>query len=337
MTPRIKKSALRLLENRAIGRLLRGITSSRCVILMMHRFASADGRRPGHDPDRLRELLDYFRETGIHLAALDEVLAALRDGDKTPLQRGPTVVFTVDDGYADFVDIGVPVFMEFDCPVTGFVAPGIIDRQSWFWWDQIAWIQAHTRLAAVTIDMGGTSLQIECADPIGRMQSLNEMSECIRTITTAQRIAAIEQLSAVAMVPLPATAPEEYRVATWQELRSAESDLVRIGAHSMTHPILSQCDADQSRREILDSVARVRAELRRPSGIFTYPIGCPRCFGEREMTTVREAGLLGALSSIPGYATTARSPDRPDSDWFWRIPRMAYEERSGVMARIALL
>ncbi len=336
MVPRVKKIALRLLENKAIGRLLRGVSPSRCVILMMHRFASADGRASGHDPARLRELLDYFRQTGVHLAALDDIVASLRNGDASPLQRGPTVVFTVDDGYADFVEVGVPVFREFDCPVTAFVAPGIIDGKLMFWWDQIAWIQAHTHHSAVTIDVGGTDMRIECSDPVGRMKSYSEMSERIRQITTAQRIAAIDQLSAVAMVSVPLTAPDEYRVATWQELRSVESDLVRIGAHTMTHPILSQCDDDQASREIFDSIARVRDELIRPSEAFAYPVGCSLCFGEREIVITRQAGFLGALSSMPGYVT-AGSVDGPDSNGIWRIPRMAYEERRGAMARIALL
>lgn len=336
MVRQIKRTAGRLLENIAIGRLLRAIASSRCAILMMHRFASADGRTPGHDPARLRQLLDYFRQTGIHVAALDDVVASLRNGDTSPLQRGPTVIFTVDDGYTDFLEVAVPVFEEFDCPVTGFVAPGIIDNNSWFWWDQIAWIQAHTHHSAVTIDVGGTDMRIECSDPLGRSRSRSEMAERIRLITTVQRIAAIDQLSSVAMVPVPVAAPDEYRVATWQELRSVESSLVRIGAHSMTHPILSQCDDDQASREIIDSVARVRDELMRPSGIFAYPVGCPLCFGEREIAILRQTGLLGALSSMPGYVTVG-SADGRDSDWLWRIPRLPYEERPGTLARVALL
>lgn len=336
MVRRIKKAGGRLLENKTIGRLLRTIASSRCVILMMHRFASADGTMSGHDPARLRQLLDYFRQTGIHVAALDDVVASLRNGDTSVLRRGPTVIFTVDDGYADFVEVAVPVFQEFDCPVTGFVAPGMIDQTSWFWWDQIDWIQTHTRHSAVTIDVGGADMRIECSDPLGRNKSLNEMAERIRLITTAQRIAAIDRLSSVAMVPIPVAAPDEYRMATWQELRSVESSLVRIGAHSMTHPILSRCDDDQASREIIDSVARVRDELVRPSGIFAYPVGCPLCFGEREIAIVRRAGLLGALSSMPGYVTTG-SLDGRDGDWLWRIPRLPYEERPGSMARAALL
>jgi peptidoglycan/xylan/chitin deacetylase (PgdA/CDA1 family) len=336
MVRQIKATGGRLLENVAVGRFLRTFASSRVAILMMHRFETADGKTKGHDPARLRQLLDYFRQTGVHLAGLDDIVASLRSGDTSALQRGPTVIFTVDDGYADFVEVAVPVFREFDCPVTGFVSPGIIDNKSWFWWDQIAWIQAHTHHSAVTVDVGGTDMRIECSDPAGRRRSLDEMAERIRLITNAQRIAAIDQLSFLAQVPVPATVPDDYRVATWQDLRSVESDLVRIGAHSMTHPILSRCDDEHATREIRDSVTRVRDELVRPSEIFAYPVGCPSCYGEREILVIRQAGLLGALSSVPGYVTV-KSSDATDTNWLWRIPRLPYEERPGTVARAALL
>lgn len=332
----LKRASLRLLDNAATGRLLAKVASSRCVILMLHRFTSPNGTSAGHDPARLHSLLDYFYRTGIKCAALDEVVEPLANGDYSVLQHGPKVIFTVDDGYSDFLEVGMPVFGHFDCPVTSFIVPSVIDQQTWFWWDQIDWIQTHTRHSAVTIDVGGADMRIECSDPLGRNKSLNEMAERIRLITTAQRIAAIDRLSSVAMVPIPVAAPDQYRMATWQELRSVESSLVRIGAHSMTHPILSRCDDDQASREIIDSVARVRDELVRPSGIFAYPVGCPLCFGEREIAIVRRAGLLGALSSMPGYVTTG-SLDGRDDDWLWRIPRLPYEERPGSMARAALL
>lgn len=333
---KLKRASLRLLDSAAIGRLLSSITSSRCVILMMHRFASPGGTSGGHDPARLHELLDYFHRTGIQLVALDEVIESLSKGDSSPLQRGPTVAFTVDDGYADFLEVGMPVFRHFDCPVTSFVVPSVIDQATWFWWDQIDWIQTNTTHAAVTIDLGGVPLRIECADRVTGKASYADLCERIRNISTAQRIALVDQLSAAAAVPIPVKAPDRYRVATWQELRSAESHRVRFGAHSMTHPILSQCDDSQAAHEILASIERVRAELKQPSSVFCYPVGCPISFGEREIATVRRAGMSGALSTVPGYLSS-QSVSTADMNWLWRIPRMGYEERQGAMARIALL
>jgi peptidoglycan/xylan/chitin deacetylase (PgdA/CDA1 family) len=332
----LKRASLRLLDNAATGRLLAKVASSRCVILMLHRFTSPNGTSAGHDPARLHSLLDYFYRTGIKCAALDEVVEPLANGDYSVLQHGPKVIFTVDDGYSDFLEVGMPVFGHFDCPVTSFIVPSVIDQQTWFWWDQIDWIQRNTTHSSVTINLGDRSLRIECADAVARKRTYAELCERIRSISNAQLVAVVNQLSAAAEVSIPDRAPDEYRVATWDELRSAESRGARFGAHSMTHPILSRCDDDQATHEIIGSVQRVRSELKRPSSVFCYPVGCPISFGEREISIVKRAGMLGALSTSPG-TLTQRSVGTADVNWLWRLPRMGYEERQGAMARIALL
>lgn len=333
---KLKRASLKALDNAVIGRLLARITSSRCVILTLHRFSSPDGTFTGHDPKCLHALLDYFHRAGIKLAALDEVVESLANGDDSVLQQGPVVIFTVDDGYADFLDVGMPVFRHFDCPVTSFIVPSVIDQAIWFWWDQIDWIQRQTTHATLRVDLGSRPLLIECADPVERKKSYADLCEQVRSISTAQLIAAINQLSVAAEVPIPVKAPDEYRVATWQELRSAEGRGIRFGAHSMTHPILSRCSDDQATHEILDSVERVRIEIKQPSSVFCYPVGCPISFGEREISIARRAGMSGALSTVPGYLTR-QSARTADMNWLWRIPRIGYEERQGAMARIALL
>lgn len=88
---------------------------------------------------------------------------------------------------------------------------------------------------------------------------------------------------------------------------------MRFGPHTVTHPILSRTDDEQSRRELTDSWARLRAEATQPTPVFCYPNGQWGDFGEREVTTLRELGLLGAVVGAPGYASVRRTSASPSA------------------------
>ena len=45
-------------------------------------------------------------------------------------------------------------------------------------------------------------------------------------------------------------------------------------------------------------------ELREPTPILAYPNGQPADFGEREFRIAEEAGLAGAVTTVPEYATS---------------------------------
>ena len=161
------------------------------------------------------------------------------------------------------------------------------------------------------------------------------MPERLKALPDAERLAALRDLSSAADVPIPTTPPPEFQVLSWTDLCSAEKPGVRFGAHSLTHPILSRCDDAHSRFEIVQSVARVAAELTNPSTVFCYPNGRGSDFGEREIAAVRDSGVKAAVSSMAGRIEAEMSAASAEK-WRWRIPRLPYDQRRGATARAIL-
>src|SRR5258708_37994506 len=108
------------------------LTNTRATIFMLHRFSVPDLSVAGHDPDTLRSVLAHLRRRRYDLISLEELFSKLRDGE--PLNRA--IAFTIDDGYFDHVQVAAPIFAEFDCPVTSFLATGFIDGKTWYWFDR---------------------------------------------------------------------------------------------------------------------------------------------------------------------------------------------------------
>lgn len=330
-----KVATLRLLAQPWFGRFLSLGGGPRCVVLMLHRFRSADSKVTGHDPAQLRTLLAGLRRSNIALIDVAQAITAMSDADTRDSLPRRSVAFTVDDGYADLVEIGEPVFGEFDCPVTGFVVPGVIDGHCWFWWDQIDWIMRQTTASSLSLELQGQPVTLRWSKARSRYVEQNRLIERLKKIDHSALLVFVNELARVAEVPIAIPAPSRYRVLSWDELRAAEARGMRFGAHSMTHPILSQCTAAQSAYEIGESVRRVREELAHPQSIFCYPNGQSSDFGMREMATVSAAGMTSALSTRP-QVLHARDAQMADPDWRFGVPRFGYVDHLGMVARFFL-
>jgi peptidoglycan/xylan/chitin deacetylase (PgdA/CDA1 family) len=71
-----------------------------------------------------------------------------------------------------------------------------------------------------------------------------------------------------------------------------------IGAHTVSHPILSLSSEEEARREIQDSKSLLERALGRPVWAFAYPFGNPATMGEREVRLAREAGFACGFLNV---------------------------------------
>ena len=73
---------------------------------------------------------------------------------------------------------------------------------------------------------------------------------------------------------------------------------MEIGSHSLTHQMLTRVPRDELIREVRDSKEVIEQELGTSVKTFCYPRGR---FAPVVLRVVREAGYLGACSTLPGY------------------------------------
>lgn len=328
-----KRTALDVLANPLVGRFLTFTGQPRCAVLMMHRFRTPEGAHVGHDPKKLRTVLEGLRRSKVGMVDVEQAVSFM-DPDNTGKHRAKlSVAFTVDDGYADAVDIAAPIFAEFDCPVTNFVVPDAVERRSWFWWDRIEYILRHSKSKRLKVDLPHFPSDLEWHDESSRKIVQHDLGARLTRVDHPVVQEFINALSNQADVPVPPEAPPEYRVLSWSDMQSAEKFGMRFGAHTMSHPILSRCSDAQSEAEIMDSVQVVRDNLSNPSSVFCYPSGKRGDFGSREARAVAKAGLSAAVTSE--HALIRRLQHKPgDTTWRFTIPRFSYDERIGGIPRL---
>jgi peptidoglycan/xylan/chitin deacetylase (PgdA/CDA1 family) len=264
----------------------------KAAVFMFHRFA--DGKAgQGTDITMLRQMLTTLRKQGLTFMRMSDLLAHVAERRELP---GPTAVFTVDDGYAEFEYLAAPIFEGFDSQPTVFVVTDFMAGGHWNWWDRITESFVQTRMREIVLTCGGHHYRYDMTDPTARRANARAFTEALKWVPDVERVQALAQMGEWLDVGLADTPPPQYASLGWDAVRRLERSGVDFAPHSMTHPMLSRVSECQLRSEVQGSWSALQREAKNPTPIFCYPNGSPDSFGQREIDVVRESGLSGAVA-----------------------------------------
>jgi len=251
--------------------------------------------------------------------------------ENTPLDQY-AVVFTVDDGYADFAAIGSPVFAAYDCPVTVFLITDFVSGKLWNWFDKVDWVFRESNRNSLNLEIAGENLGLHWKGVVERQLVSDAMIERLKQVPDAVKEECIVALARALEVDLPKEVPSRDRAMTWDQVRQCARKGATFGPHTVTHPILSRVDARRADAEISQSWRAVTAETVASVPVFCYPNGTAADFSSREQRSVESAGMKAALSSIPGSVISTAAGARVTNRF--SIPRFSYVEDKSDFVRI---
>lgn len=259
---------------RALGAGKRRAGGEAARILMFH---GTPRRRAAQLERQLRYLARRFQ-----VLSLDELAKGKNHGG---------IALTFDDGLRSNVAVAYPILRKLGIPATFFVCPQLVDERRWLWNHE-----ARARLRW----LGAGAGTIESF--VAQMKSLDlptrrAVERRLEDETPDFRPSAAEH--------------EEHDLAGWDELSSLDPQLVAIGSHTLTHPILTTLSARQAEAEIRGSRALLEKRLGRPVELFCYPNGD---VDSTALGLVRGSYRL-AVTAAPGAV-------RPGSDPLL-LPRLA--------------
>jgi peptidoglycan/xylan/chitin deacetylase (PgdA/CDA1 family) len=278
----------------------------RLTIVMYHRVIDQFDPLSPYTPTA--EIFDRHMETlanGFKVLPLSEGIDRLKSGS---LPRRAACV-TFDDGYRDNYTVAAPVLKRYGLPATIFVSTGFLDGGR-MWNDSV--IEAVRRAPGESIDARDIGLGVHAVgDDSARSATIAKLLDQLKYLPIAQRSEKVNDLCAI----IGAVLPTDLMLST-EEVRAARHANIEIGGHTVNHPILTQIDDDQARREIADSKAHLEQILREKVTLFAYPNGRPnQDYLVRHAAMVKEAGFVAAVSTASGAA-------KHDSDLF-QLPRYA--------------
>lgn len=314
-----KRAMLALMTRSARVPYWRPLVRDVLIIFMLHRFADAERGIEGTSIESLRRNLQFLRRQRFRLVPLGDLFAE----DGSPMQASaPSVAFTVDDGYADFVHMAAPVFAEYECPVTVFLATGPVDHASWFWWDRVEYAVKSAARRDVRLVIGDREASWPLASQSQRRAAAVQITEELKRIPNEDRLATLGALSTALDVEIPSRPPAAYSAMSWGDVRALAAHGVTFGPHTVTHPMLPQVTEADAEWEIVESWRRIRAECENGIPMFCYPNGA---FSPREIAILARTDLTGAVTTSPHYAVPRLSQEQPAEARF-SVPRFNYSD-----------
>jgi peptidoglycan/xylan/chitin deacetylase (PgdA/CDA1 family) len=295
---------------------------------MYHRVAE-----PGLDPcllcvgrKQFAEQLEVLRKS-CEIVPLRELQNSLRaDG-----LRRPRVALTFDDGYVDNLDNAKPILNRFEAPATVFVTSGFVGTTREFWWDELdrLLLQPGRVAASLRLRVEGTVREwslgdyadyppdrqandaawslMDSHDPTPRHTVYRELVQVLYTIPLHERDALLEELRQ--QTDKPPEGRRSHRVMSPRQVQElAAGGLVEVGAHTMSHPVLSAQPAELQRQEIVESKHLLETWIGQPVRSFAYPFGTLAHYSPATVDLVRSAGYTCACSNFPGPVKSTTDP-----------------------------
>jgi peptidoglycan/xylan/chitin deacetylase (PgdA/CDA1 family) len=201
-----------------------------------------------------------------------------------------SVAVTFDDGYADNLYNAKPLLERFEVPAAVFVSPGNLGQE--FWWDELErMVTSPTTLPeSIHLQIGGEAFEWSGGE---RRQLLNELYNRLLPLKTESRADTINTIKNL-LGSLQVEQPEHRALLPAEMIELQNDGLIEIGAHTMTHPILSRLPVSEQEQEIRESKALLENILGKTITGFAYPNGF---FTEQTEALVKEMGFNYACSS----------------------------------------
>jgi peptidoglycan/xylan/chitin deacetylase (PgdA/CDA1 family) len=293
------------------------VEQDRPVILMYHRVA-----RLTYDPWQLAVWPERFAEQ-IEALTHSRRVVPLR-WLATQLAQGhvakKVAAVTFDDGYVDTLTRAKPVLERQGCPATVFLATGAIGKSSAFWWDDLSRIIFEPPLLPRDLEvkivgrvhrwrtdgrrMGPADRGAEDGPTLSRQQLHDEIWQLLRQLEPEPRCELLIHLGAWAGVEIEAQSP--HRALNAEEVgRLVEPGFLDIGAHTVSHAVLSSLDKENQHSEIERSRIACEELIGEPIHAFAYPFGE---FDNTAVSLVRECGFACACTTVPGRVSMRSDP-----------------------------
>jgi len=204
------------------------------------------------------------------------------------------LAITFDDGYRDNLTHAAPILKRLGLPATIFLVTGHIDTPRPMWFDRVA--LAFKSASARSVELADGNV-LSLGTVTERIAALNTTLALLRTLPDDERAALVESLIG-ALRPGPER-PKRLML-SWDEVGALRGLGFSIGAHTVSHPIMSRLTPDRAREEIQESKIAIENMTGETVRGFAYPNGRPDDYNETVTRLVHDAGFTCAVTTRRG-------------------------------------
>jgi peptidoglycan/xylan/chitin deacetylase (PgdA/CDA1 family) len=224
------------------------------------------------------------------------------------------IVLTFDDGLRNNLTVVYPILRELQLPATFFVCPALIESGTWLWNHEMRC--RLQKLAASKL----AEMRMKLLAPDTSVDGIVEWMKTLRLPQRRQAEATIRQASP--NFRPTASHRAAFDLMDWDDLLSLHRDLITVGSHTLSHPILTTLSAQEIESELVESRRCLEQRLQRTVDFFCYPNGA---YDRRAHQLVQKT-YRAAVTTESGVVDGREEPD------LHRLPRIPSAESAALTA-----
>jgi peptidoglycan/xylan/chitin deacetylase (PgdA/CDA1 family) len=231
-----------------------------------------------------------------------EFIDSIEKQSKLPAKA---VLVTCDDGLLNCLTDMLPVLQQEGVRCLFFVTGASAEEsRGILWYEELFLIFLKARSGPFEISSGGVVIQGKLTDRTKRRaiwwNSVKQLSR-IDSATRGSVLSALRKYFGLDLnLPKDPAVARRYGLLTRTEVRQLVSAGMTIGAHTVTHPMLSQAATELAYKEIAESGARLELALQERIWAFAYPFGDSQSITPEVQTMAQRAGYKVAFLNFGG-------------------------------------
>lgn len=245
-------------------------------------------------PDAFAQHMRYLAES-FNVISMHDLLDCVENGTRLPRNA---IMITFDDAYCDVREFALPILKQYKLPATVFVPTAYPDNNKMsFWWDRIYNAVMSTSQEQITLAGFG---EIALDSELEKQQGVRRIQGFIKTLPHSKATETVDFVcdELVSGKPLGKT------VLSWEELRDLTKEGITLGAHTQTHPLMTQLTPEQLRSEVAGAQSDLKSQLDETLPIFCYPNGS---HNDDVVEVLREEGFKLAFTVNDGHNNLAEA------------------------------
>jgi peptidoglycan/xylan/chitin deacetylase (PgdA/CDA1 family) len=291
---------------------LRGLSKPGLAVVTYHGVFPKNFKPIDHGFDGSLITADTFRrqlrllKKNYNVISPEQMLAWCRNEGELPPRA---VLLTCDDGFLNNLTEMLPVLQEEQLRCLFFVTGVSAGRQrTMLWYENLLLMFLRARAGDFAISFDGIEIsgtlrhreqrRLEWWSAVNRLSKIDSESRT-RFIAAAYSYFELQDSLEFYLSTYEET-QRHFCLLTCSELQELDKAGMTIGAHTVTHPVLSQLPAELAWNEITESRARLESVLGKKVWAFAYPFGDEASVSPRVLAMAKQAGFDAAFMNVGG-------------------------------------
>ena len=234
------------------------------LILYGHRISADDeGYLQGLSPEWFTAQIAYLTRH-YEIISLADLVTWLEQGRQPPAK---TMVLTLDDGFRDNIDVGLPILERFGVQATIFVVTQSLSDGRLPWSQRLGYAFQHATTDSLQHVLLGPE-PVPLPDGSTRHRAYVRVKQALASMARPLRDRIIDDLAGQL-----GASPPTNRMMTWEDARMAIRNGHLIGAHTFSHALLARVAETEARVEMERSKDDLREHLGLDNPHFCFPAG----------------------------------------------------------------